>query len=263
MSSRARSPEWDAIYSDAARQAATAAEHIRHCVRSEPDQAADAARAAADTLHVAARITHNRNLRCAADAYDRAARMPFGRTPCRIRDGDRLCTVARVLAMTGGMDDDSLPLAATALIANLIGLAVAVAELRQAQRHAAQAAAARAAAEQLHMAHAQLRARVRSFGRAEAQRPARPRDATSQVSREFPYRRWPVFANQPNQTRPTWRPPRRDHGTPAGSPHVPVLAAGTSRRGSAATRPGGRVATDHARTLSPARCRKILTVKRS
>jgi hypothetical protein len=128
----------------------------------------------------------NRNLRSTADCYDRAARAPFGRMPRHTRDGDRLRAVARVLALTGGMDDDNLPLAALALIANLVGLAAAVAELRQAQRHAAQAVAAHAAAEQLHAAHIQLRARVPSFGRTEAQRPARPRDATSRVSREFP-----------------------------------------------------------------------------
>ena len=77
-------------------------------------------------------------------------------------------------------------MAAAALIANLAGLAGAVAELRQAQRHAAQAAAARAAAERLHAAHAQIRAKVPSFGRAEAQRPARPRSTANRISREFP-----------------------------------------------------------------------------
>lgn len=156
-----------------------ATEHIRWHALRDPDQAGDAARGVADMLHAAARITRNRNLRCAADSYDRAARAPFARMPCRTRDGARLRAVARVLALTGGVGDDSLPLAATALIASLVGLAVAVAELRQAQRHAAQAASARTTAEQLYAAHAQLRARAPSFGPAEARRPARPRDAMS------------------------------------------------------------------------------------
>src|SRR6266702_3630231 len=118
---------------------------------------AHAAQAATDTLHAAAQVTNNRYLRCAADWYDRAARAPFGHMPYRTRDGDRLRAVARVLALTGSMHDDNLPLAAS-LIANLVDLAVAVAELRQAQRHAAQASAARTAAEHLYAARAQIRA---------------------------------------------------------------------------------------------------------
>ena len=51
-----------------------AAEHIRRCAYTDPAAAADAAWAAADTLHVAARALRNPVLRCAADAYDRAAR---------------------------------------------------------------------------------------------------------------------------------------------------------------------------------------------
>jgi len=46
------------------------------------------------------------------------------------------------------------------LIASLVGLAVAVAELRQAQQHAAQAAAARQAAEHMHAAMAEARSSV-------------------------------------------------------------------------------------------------------
>jgi len=177
--------ERHAIYSDAARQAATAAEHIRRHAWRDPDRAADAAQAATDTLHAAARVTNNRYLRCAADWYDRAARAPFGHMPYRTRDGDRLRAVARVLALTGSMHDDNLPLAAS-LIANLVDLAVAVAELRQAQRHAAQASAARTAAEHLYAARAQIRASASSFARAEAQRSARPTKGANWVNREFP-----------------------------------------------------------------------------
>jgi hypothetical protein len=65
-------PERDTIYQHASRQAARAAQHIRRCTYSHPAAAADAAWAAADTLHVAARALRSPVLRCAADAYDRA-----------------------------------------------------------------------------------------------------------------------------------------------------------------------------------------------
>ena len=109
---------------------------------------ADAAWAAADTLHAAARATGSRVLRCAADGYDRAARAPYGRIPRRTRQGDRLRAAARLLAMTGQAAGDGTGQAG-ALAANLVALADAVAGLREAQAHAAQAAAARQAAEQL------------------------------------------------------------------------------------------------------------------
>jgi hypothetical protein len=89
---RFTAPERDTIYQHASRQAAQAAEHIRRCAHSDPATAADAAWAAADTLHVAAQALRSPALRCAADAYDRAARAPLGRVPRRSRDGDRLRT---------------------------------------------------------------------------------------------------------------------------------------------------------------------------
>ena len=78
---RFTAPERDAIYAHASRQAAVAAEHIRRCVHGDPAAAADAAWVAADTLHVAARALRSRELRCAADAYDRAACSPHGCLP--------------------------------------------------------------------------------------------------------------------------------------------------------------------------------------
>jgi hypothetical protein len=147
---RFTAPERNAIYDHAARQAAAAAaEQIRRCARDDPSGAADAAWAAADTLHVAARALRSPELRCAADAYDRAARAPHGRVPHRTRDGDQLRATARLVALLGNVTGDGT-LASVALIANLVALAAAVAELRQAQHHAVQAAAARAAAAQLH-----------------------------------------------------------------------------------------------------------------
>jgi hypothetical protein len=138
-------PEQDAIYRHAARQAAAAADHIRQCAHDGPDRATDAAWAAADTLHVAARALRNPALRRAADSYDRAARAWYGQIPRATREGSRLRAAARLMALAGqATGEDTLVM--VALIANLAAMAAAVAELRQSQQHAAQAAAARAAA---------------------------------------------------------------------------------------------------------------------
>jgi hypothetical protein len=154
----------------------TAAEHIRRCAASDPGGAADAAYAAADTLHVAARAVGSRVLRRAAGAYDRAARAPHGRIPRHSGDGDRLRAAARVMALAGQAGGDPA-VAAAALVTSLLALATAVTELRQAQQHAAQAAAARTAAEQLHAA-AQVGSQASTWAQAEAPRRARPASAT-------------------------------------------------------------------------------------
>jgi hypothetical protein len=164
--------ERELIYGHAARQAAHAAEHIRHSARRDPGRAADAAWAAADALHTAAQVTNSRALHCAADAYDRAARAPFGRLPLCTSAGDRLRSAARALALLGQPDGDAY-LAALALIGNLVTLTLAVAELRQAQQQAVRAAAARTAAGHLRVAAAELRSRAPRFGQADARR--RPR----------------------------------------------------------------------------------------
>ena len=69
--------------------------------------------------------------------------------------------------MTGGTTGDGMGQAG-ALAANLVALIDAVAGLRQAQAHAAQAAAARTAAEQLHAALTAARARVTHPGQTPA-----------------------------------------------------------------------------------------------
>jgi hypothetical protein len=161
--------ERELIYEQAARQAAHAAEHIRYCARRDPGQAADAAWAAADALHTAARITNNRTLRCAADAYDRAARASFGRLPPCTSAGNRLRTAARALALMGQPDNEGY-LAVLALVGNLIMLTLAVAELRQAEQQAVRAAAARTAAGHLRAAAADLRSRAPRFGPADVRR---------------------------------------------------------------------------------------------
>jgi hypothetical protein len=148
-------PERSEAYRYATRQAAAAAEHLRHCADHDPDLGADTAWAAADTLHAAARAFQNPLLRCAAADYDRAARERYGRIPQRTYEGDQLRTAARLLAMTG----PGIPAQVGALILNLMALMEAVAELRAAQTHAAQADAACQAARQLHEATAERRRR--------------------------------------------------------------------------------------------------------
>ena len=73
--------------------------------------------------------------------------------PCRTRAGDGLRTAARLLALTKGNGHDELG----SLASSLLALVDAVASLRAAQAHTAQAAAARQTAEQLHAALAKAR----------------------------------------------------------------------------------------------------------
>jgi hypothetical protein len=153
---RFTAPERDAINQHAARQAAAAAEHVRGCAGSDPARAADAAWAAGDALYVAARVLRSPELRRAADDYDRAARAGHGRIPAPTPEGRRLRATARLLALQGAAAGGT-GLVPAALLAGLAGLVVAVAELRQAQQHAAQAAAARQAAERLHGQVRQIR----------------------------------------------------------------------------------------------------------
>ena len=134
------------MWDHAARTAGEAAEQIRDLTSAgDPAAAADAAWAAADTLHVAASVLRSRVVRQAAIAYDRAARVPYGRLPRRTPAGTALRRAARLLSAAAYAGHDRT-LAQAALITRLAGLAQAVSELRLAQAHHAQAAAARSAA---------------------------------------------------------------------------------------------------------------------
>jgi hypothetical protein len=197
-------PERDTIYQHASRQAARAAEHIRRCAYNDPAAAADAAWAAADTLHVAARALRSPVLRCAADTYDRAARAGHGRIPHRSHDGDRLRTTAWLLAMAGDPSDTTL--LAAALVANLAALAAAVAELRQAQQHAAQAAAARSAAQHLHTAMTQARSQAPRPARGEAPRRRAAAGAARMTRTDFPVSVSAGLGAPAHQTQATPRP---------------------------------------------------------
>jgi hypothetical protein len=136
------------VFDHAAQAAANATAHIRAAATS-PAAAADAARAASDTLHVAAALLGSRPLREAADFYDRAAREPHGRIPAPTPAGNQLRHAARLMATCAHLSGDHASTAAI-LILQLAALAEALAELRQAQQRATQARAALTAAQRLH-----------------------------------------------------------------------------------------------------------------
>ena len=143
-----RSAAWDHV----AQVVDHASAHIRGLLAGDdPGAGADAAWATSDTLHAAAAALGSRILRQAADAYDRAARAPYGRTPAPTPAGDGLRRAARLLSAYGYITSDPSfrPLV---LIIRLAVLAEAVADLRQSQQDAAQAAGALRAAQQLHAA---------------------------------------------------------------------------------------------------------------
>lgn len=142
-----RNEIWDHVGHSARR----AAEQIRYLAATDPAAAADAAWAAADTLHVAASALGSRVIRQAAAAYDRAARVPYGRIPRPTPAGNGLRTAARLLSAAGFASNDPIAPQIRLLI-RLAALAEAIADVRVAQRKAAQATVARRAAERLRAA---------------------------------------------------------------------------------------------------------------
>ena len=207
------------LYRHAARQAGAAAEQIRRSAGGDPDAAADAAWAAAATFEATARAIRDPALRRAADTYDRAARAAYGKIPHRTTEGDRLRAAARLLSMISAEEESAMPAALT-LAASLVRLAKAVGELRQAQQHAAQAAAARKAAEGLYTALSQARAGAAALKPAsqarQAQAVPKPGDA-ARLDFPFPPGAGPLAAGRggraaqesPNRSRPTSSPPSR------------------------------------------------------
>jgi hypothetical protein len=206
--------ERSAILEDAIRAAGEATRQIRRLAGLDPGAAADAAWAAADVLHAAAAALNSRTLRQAADAYDRAARVPYGRVPVGSPTGHSLRRVARRLGSVAAVTSDPA-VRQIRFISRLAALAEAIAELRDAQQHAAQAAAARRAAEQ-------LRAAVGAgFGPSASMR-VRSRAAADRTSLEFPFR------------------PGASGAQPAGSGSVGRSDYGTSRSSCTPTRPRPR-----------------------
>lgn len=211
---RLTAPERNAIWEHAARTAAGAAAQIRHLAASDPAAAADAAWATASTLHAAGAALRSRVTRQAADSFDRAARSPYGRIPRPTPTGNGLRQAARLLSATAFAGNDSAR-AQIMLIIRLAGLTEAVADLRQAQRHAAQAAAARRAAEHLHAARAACASPA-------PDRPARTPTAAERTRLDFPFPPGPLRpsvdppprARRPSQPAP--RPARNSRPRPRG-----------------------------------------------
>jgi hypothetical protein len=135
------------LWDHAARVTAQAAEQIRSSPANSPD-AADAAYAAADALRVTAAALGSRILWQAADAFDRAARQPHGHIPAPTPVGRQLRQAARIISAYAYLTHDRT-FAPLVLIIRLAALAEAIAELRQTQQRAAQAAAALRAARHL------------------------------------------------------------------------------------------------------------------
>jgi len=153
------------IYDYATRVARWAARELAAGRRGSPD----IAWAAADLLHAAAEATGNPELGRAAESFGRAARAPWGRIPAPSADGAMLRTAAYLLAacQPGGQRPGSTR---RALLSSLIGLAHAVARLRQARHRQLQAAAAVQAA-----VHLRAVADVPAAAAAPAWQPNRPR----------------------------------------------------------------------------------------
>jgi hypothetical protein len=208
--------ERNAVWEHATRVAADAAAQIRNLAWTDPAAAADAAWATSDTLHVAAAMLGSRILRQAADAYDRAARSPYGRIPPPTPAGNRLRQAARLLSAFAYLTGDR-SLTPIVLITKLAALAEAVAELREAQQHAAQAAAAqaaaaRAAAERLYAAErpappAQPRPTPRASTAAQLAalsfpQPARPAPQPIAPGQPAPDQGGPPPARRPSPPRP-------------------------------------------------------------
>lgn len=151
----------------------------------------------------------SRILRQAADAYDRAARAPYGRTPASTPAGDGLRRAARLLSAYGYITSDPSfrPLV---LIIRLAALAEAVADLRQSQQHAAQAAGALRAAQQLRTARETYAAPA-----AAGQRP--PRSAATLADAGFPV----PPAPDPAGPAPSEPPPRPRPPSPPGAGQQP------------------------------------------
>ena len=192
--------ERNAIWDHATRAAADATAQIRNLAWTNPAAAADAAWATSDTLHVAAAALGSRILRQAADAYDRAARPPNGRIPPPSPAGNQLRQAARLLSAFACLTGDR-SMAPIILITRLAALAEAVAELRESQQHAAQAAAARTAAEQLHAA-------ARPAPPAQPRPAQRASTAAQLAGQSFPQPARPAPPGQPGPA-PSGAPPAR------------------------------------------------------
>ena len=204
--------ERNAVWEHVTRIAADATAQIRHLAWTNPAAAADAAWATSDTLHVAAAMLGSRILRQAADAYDRAARSPYGHIPPPSPAGNQLRQAARLLSAFACITCDR-SMAPLVLIAKLAALAEAVAELRQSQQHAAQATAALRAAERLYTAARPAPAAQPRAASPEPQPAPQPSSAAQLAALSFPKParadRQPPAPGQPGLAPSGPMPPRR------------------------------------------------------
>jgi len=137
-----------AVWEQALSAVDAATTHVQEMAAGCPGSAADAAWAAASTMHTAAALLGSRVLRQAADAYDRAARPPWARIPPPTVAGTSLRSAARLLSALANISGDPV-IRPAVLIARLAALAGAVAQMRESQQRAAQAAGALDAAQRL------------------------------------------------------------------------------------------------------------------
>ncbi|HEU4422777.1 MAG TPA: relaxase [Pilimelia sp.] len=150
---RPRSPA--GAYDGAAEQVRAATAEARRLAGDDPQTAAAAGYAAADTLAVAAQHaegTRRGPLHRAVEAFDRAAREPYGRIPPRTSRAEALRAMARLLRVAGHLSDDKTLFAMLRLIISLSLFADALAEIRDSQRRLHQARAARTPARLLRAA---------------------------------------------------------------------------------------------------------------
>jgi hypothetical protein len=191
------------IWEHTARIADDAARKMPFLITTDPAAASDVAWATADILRAAAEALRSSALHQAADAYDRAARLPYGRIPRPSPVGIQLRQAARALSAVAWATGNR-SLTSVILILRLAALVEAVADLREAQRRATQGAGARTAARELHVA-----ASRRSMPTRES---ARPTSTTARlVETSFPESLRPRQSTQAHGqagTAPSRRAPR-------------------------------------------------------
>jgi hypothetical protein len=187
----------------------------------EPAAATDAACAASDALHVTAAALGSSALRQAADDLDRAARQPWGRIPAPTPAGNQLRHAARLISAYAYHTGDRT-LIPMVLLVRLAALAEAVAELRESQQRAAQAAAALRAARHLRTAtqvhaHQAIRQAERAHYTTRTETsPATPSHRCRSGPAQLPHPAWPT----PARTRPA-----RTRSAPAAPPRRPPIAS--------------------------------------
>ena len=247
------------IWEQAIGAAARATRQVTAAAFTDPAAAGDAAWAAADFLTAAARVVEGRRrgpLTAAADEYDRAAREIFGRHPQPRHAGHELRRASRLLLTARAFthrDTGQL----LELLARMIAFTEAVARLRETQHRAAQAAAARRAAEQLQHCRHIYAGPAAPNGIAAADTPRRRHTATAAPRHGTDVNgaagSSPITAARPRSDRPCSQPSRINRVRHPDASHVvarrtaaeprrPAVApaAATSRRKSSATALGRR-----------------------